>query len=53
MIAQRRRRSAHAAELDPGTFALAELLDERLMTVDRRLAAAARDHAGVTVVEPV
>lgn len=37
-----------------GLFAaLAELLDEPLMTVDRRLAAAARDHAGVTVVEPV
>jgi predicted nucleic acid-binding protein len=32
--------------------ALAQLLEEPLMTVDRRLAAAARDHAGVTVVAP-
>ncbi len=37
-----------------GLFAaLAQLLDEPLMTVDRRLAAAARAHAGVTVVEPI
>jgi len=36
-----------------GLFAaLAQLLEEQLMTVDRRLAAAARDHAGVAVVEP-